>query len=103
MQVKQGKMQGIYNIGSYYYDDFANKKNGEFDVALQCKDGYDIIEVKFYKDKIKKSLIENEIQQIKKINEISVERIGFASINGFEENINNISYMINGDDIYKIN
>ena len=103
MQVKQGKMQGIYNIGSYYYDDFANKKNGEFDVALQCKDGYDIIEVKFYKDKIKKSLIENEIQQIKKINEINVERIGFASINGFEENINNISYMINGDDIYKIN
>ena len=57
MKVKNGILKNVYNIGSYYYDDLVNKKNGEFDVALECKDGYDIIEVKFYKDKIKKSIV----------------------------------------------
>ena len=101
IQVKNGNLKDVYNIGSYYYDDLVNKKNGEFDVALEYKDGYGIIEVKFHKDKIKKALIENEIKQIKEISEINVIRIGFASINGFEENVDNLSYMINGNDIYK--
>ena len=102
IQVKNGKINDIYNIGSYYYDDSVNKKNGEFDVALETKDGFHIIEAKFYKDKIKKSLVDKEIKQIMDIKEINVTKIGFASINGFEEDIKNISYMIDGDDIYNI-
>ena len=34
LQVRSGKMKGVRNIGSYYYDDPAHRKNGEFDVAL---------------------------------------------------------------------
>ena len=102
MLVKKGELNDIYNIGSYYYDDSINKKNGEFDVALKHKEGYDIIEVKFYKSAIKKSLIENEIKQIKEIKELNVLKIGFASINGFEEDVNHLAYMIDGNEIYNL-
>lgn len=101
LQVKKGISSDIYNIGSFYYNDIINKKNGEFDVALENKDGFDIIEVKYYKDKIKKSIIEKEIKEIEDIKEIKVRKIGFAAINGFEEDIDKLDYMITGDDIYK--
>ena len=42
LQVRSGKMKGVRNIGSYYYDDPAHRKNGEFDVALEFADGYEI-------------------------------------------------------------
>ena len=101
LHVKKGISSDIYNIGSFYYDDIINKKNGEFDVALENKDGFDIIEVKYYKDKIKKSIIEKKIKEIEDIKEIKVRKIGFAAINGFEEDIDKLDYMITGDDIYK--
>ena len=41
LQVKKEKLDGIYNIGTYYYDDIVNKKNGEFDVALELENGFD--------------------------------------------------------------
>ena len=46
LQVRSGKMKGVRNIGSYYYDDPAHRKNGEFDVALEFADGYEIYEAK---------------------------------------------------------
>ena len=101
LEVKRGNLQGIYNVGTYYYDDIINRKNGEFDVAIQKKDGFDIIEVKFLKGKVDKKTIRQEISEIKEIREIDVLDIGFASINGFEDDVEKLSYMINGDDIYR--
>ena len=46
LQVRSGKLKGVRNIGSYYYDDPVHRKNGEFDVALEFADGYEIFEVK---------------------------------------------------------
>ena len=100
LQIKEGKLEGVYNIGTYYYDDSINKKNGEFDVALELENGFDIIEVKFLKDCVNNKMVESEIQQIKSINEINVLNYGFAAINGFDDNVSNLKYMINGDDIY---
>jgi AAA+ ATPase superfamily predicted ATPase len=36
IQVKNGNLKGIRNIGTYYYDDSVSKQNGEFDVALDA-------------------------------------------------------------------
>lgn len=33
LMVQSGKITGIYDIGTYYFDDPANKKNSEIDVA----------------------------------------------------------------------
>ena len=52
LAVRSGKMKGIYDIGTFYYDDKDNKTNGEFDVALKKADGYDIYEAKYYSGKL---------------------------------------------------
>ena len=90
----------IYNIGTYYYDNPVNKTNGEFDIAIQTNSGFDIIEVKFLKEKVNQAIINKEIAQIKQINEIKIKDFGFISINGFDANISKMKYMFTGDDLY---
>lgn len=97
--VKAGKLNDIYNIGTYYYDDPISKTNGEFDVVLETKDGFDIVEAKYLKDKVNKEIIDEEIVQISKIKELNIKGIGFASINGFD-NAYPVKYLISGNDIY---
>ena len=77
-----------------------NKKNGEFDIALKVKDGYEIIETKYLKDKVNNQIIKEEIKQIKGITEINVKDYGFVSINGYQDKIERLKYLIDGDDIY---
>ena len=84
-QVRSGKMKGVRNIGSYYYDDPAHRKNGEFDVALEFADGYEIYEAKYYAQPMTLDEIHREVQQVEAIKELTVKQIGFIAINGFAE------------------
>ena len=77
----------LYNLFKYYqfyYDDSVNKKNGEFDVVLQRKSGFDFYEVKYYQSPMKLSEMKQEERQIRDVHGINVSEIGFISINGFE-------------------
>ena len=85
LQVRSGKMKGVRNIGSYYYDDPAHRKNGEFDVALEFADGYEIYEAKYYAQPMPLDEIHREVQQVEEIKELTVKQIGFIAINGFVE------------------
>ena len=85
LQVRSGKMKGVRNIGSYYYDDPAHRKNGEFDVALEFADGYEIYEAKYYAQPMPLDEIHREVQQVEEIKELTVKQIGFIAINGFAE------------------
>ena len=85
LQVRSGKLKGVRNIGSYYYDDPVNRKNGEFDVALERADGYVIFEVKYYAQPMTLDEIHREAQQVKDIKELTVNQLGFIAINGFVE------------------
>jgi hypothetical protein len=55
----------IEKIGKYYYDDPKNKTNGEFDVVTLDEKGYVFYEVKFRKKSLSKSMIDEEIEQVK--------------------------------------
>lgn len=99
IQAHRGFLQGVRNIGSYYYDDPSSKTNGEFDVALETKEGYFIYETKYYKDKIKESEMLQEVSQIRKIQELAVARIGFCAVNGFEETSHDFD-LISGERLY---
>lgn len=103
LMTKKGKISEVYNIGTYYYDDPTNKKNGEFDIAVQIKDGFDIIEAKYWAGKVDNATIEEEIRQIKEVKEIKIKDYGFISINGFENDTSKLKYKFNGDDIYNFN
>ena len=101
--INNNKIPNITNVGRYYYDDPINKKNGEFDLAALHKDGsVDIFEVKYLKDKVNQSMINKELYQIKQIEEIKIDKIGFVSINGFEDDVSSIDFKFTGEDIYGI-
>lgn len=99
MYFKLKKDPKISNIGTYYYDDPKNKQNGEFDVVLEQDNGFVICEVKYFKEKLTKAIINKEVEKIKKITELKVMKICFVSCNGFDEE--NESY-ITGDEIYNV-
>lgn len=99
LQVRSGKMKGVRNIGSYYYDDPAHRKNGEFDVALEFADGYEIYEAKYYAQPMPLDEIHREVQQVEEIKELTVKQIGFIAINGFAEKEEPYFYL-DGNDIF---
>lgn len=98
---RNGKLPGIMDIGVYNYDNPSTRKNGEFDVALRFEDGYDIYEAEFLKDRMKKSLVEEEIEKIKAIPSFKARNIGFISSSGFACQMSDV-ILINGKDIYDV-
>ena len=63
---KKGEINPVFEkIGKYYYDNPKEHTNGEFDVVTQDEKGYVFYEVKFRKNPINASIIENEIKQVK--------------------------------------
>ncbi len=83
--VKNRKLRGVSNIGTFYYDDSAKRINGEFDVVLERKGVYDIYEVKYYASPLGVKEMYNETQQIKNIKGLTVGKIGFVTTGGFEK------------------
>ena len=99
LQVRSGKLKGVRNIGSYYYDDPVYRKNGEFDVALELADGYAIYEAKYYAKPMTLDEIHCEVQQVANIKELAVKQLGFIAINGFVEQEKPYTYL-DGNDIF---
>ncbi len=82
-EVRSGRLQGVYDIGSFWYDDPITKSNGEFDCVLKKKSGYDFYECKFYKDKMSVGECRKEAEQIQVLKGIPVQQIGFVNLSGF--------------------
>lgn len=101
LQVRSGKVKGVRNIGSYYYDDPVHRKNGEFDVALELADGYEIFETKYYAQPMTLDEIHHEAQQVEAIKELKVKKLGFIAINGFNEQEKPFIYL-DGNDVFGI-
>lgn len=99
LQAQAGKLKGVTNIGSYYYNDSVTKTNGEFDVALQRRDVYDIYEVKYHADIMPKKEMEKEADKIRNLKGLNVGQIGFIAAMGCEEYENDY-VCISGSDLY---
>jgi AAA+ ATPase superfamily predicted ATPase len=83
-QNRKGKLNRLYeDIGTYWYDDPINKKNGQFDVALRDGKDYLLVECKFLTHPVRDDTIEEEIRQTKLLKLGSIS-LGFASLNGFD-------------------
>lgn len=99
--VQSRKIRGVTNIGTYYYDDSETRTNGEFDVVLERKDAYDIYEVKYYSHPLSIGEMLKEKDQVKKIKDLNVGKLGFIAASGFESNTDAFD-CISGDAIYEI-
>ncbi len=90
----------LSDIGTYWYDNPKEHKNGQFDVVGKSKDGYVFFECKFRATKITDSIIEKEIKQV---NETTLKPIqyGFISKDGFDLNKEYSYLLYTLDDLYK--
>lgn len=87
-------------IGTYYYDDPINKKNGQFDVVTIDNNGYIFYEVKFINDLVGDTILKEEINQLKDLN-INYYKLGFISKNG--STLDKDKYnLFNIDDLYNL-
>ena len=96
---RNGQLPGITNIGTFYYDDPVHHRNGEFDVALEFGDRYQIFEAKYYKKPMTSGEIQKEARQIRDIESLNIVHLGFIAVNGFEKQEDEYSYY-NGEDLY---
>lgn len=84
-QVQCGNLSGVYDIGTYWYDDPAERKNGEFDCVLKHKTTYSFYEVKNYSEPLRQSVCEAEVKEVRRLAEtFDVEKIGFIALSGFD-------------------
>lgn len=84
-RMRMGQITDVTDIGTYWYDDKANRRNGEFDCVMKDKEGnYRIYEAKHYKNPMKSEEVEEVATKIKAIMELPVGRIGFVSSSGYE-------------------
>ena len=100
LQVKNGMLRGIANIGTYYYDDNQTHTNGEFDVVLSRRNEYDIYEVKYYSSKLSAKEMQAEAQKILNVKGLTPGKIGFVSISGYE-NLDEGYDLIDGEMLYR--
>lgn len=91
----------IEDVGTYWYDDPKERKNGQFDLVTKSKEGYILYEVKFTNSKIDNHVVNEEISQAVKAN-LNPINYGFISKNGFNITNDNNYILITLDDIYDI-
>ena len=89
----------IEDIGTYWYDNPKERKNGQFDLVTKSKDGYTVFEVKFTNSKIDNHIVNEEISQVSQTN-LKPINYGFISKTGFNITNNNDYILITLDDIY---
>ena len=95
----KGIRDDIVTVGVYWYDDPVTKTNGEFDVALETIEGYELYEVKYLSLPMKESLVDKEREKILSSPLRGVVAFGFISSSGFEKYGER---RISGDELYSV-
>ena len=100
-----GQLEGVTDIGTYYYDDPVHRRNGEFDIALAFGDAYELYEAKYCREPVTLEEIHREIGQVQQLDALrqpdalKVVRLGFIAVNGFAGMEPGYSYYT-GEDLY---
>lgn len=100
-RIQKGELKGVYDVGSYWYDDPKSRTNGEYDVVLKRADGYDFYECKYYSDAMCKKECDAEAAQVEAIREIECRKIGFIAMAGFDFKSDRFE-LIEGDKLFAI-
>lgn len=90
----------LLDIGTYWYDNPKEKKNGQFDVVGQTKDGFIFYECKYTNIKINDEMIKEEISQISKTN-LNPVNYGFFSKCGYDIKQKNNYQLYTIDDLFE--
>ena len=94
-----GKLEGMSDFGTFWYDDKKNHRNGQFDCVLRYPDGYDFYEVKFYESPMSLRECEAEEKQVRSIMDMVCRKVGFICSSGFAFKDSRYD-LISGSDLY---
>ena len=94
-------LPGITNIGTYYYDDPVRYRNGEFDLALEFGEQYEIYECKYYRNPMTPDEIHREAEQVRDVKELQISRLGFIAASGFTKQEPGYTYYT-GDTLFSL-
>ena len=84
---RSGELPELFDdIGRYWYDDPANKTNGEFDVVTHDPHGYVFYEAKFRDTPVTQEMIDEEIEQVRSTG-LDCYAYGFFSRSGFDGDV----------------
>ena len=100
-QAKAGKIKGVEDIGTYWYDDHKSKKSGQFDCVVKSKAGFDFYECKYYEKPMTRDECEKEAAKVKELVGIAANKIGFVCSGGFKSRGDEYE-LITGDDLFRI-
>mgnify|MGYP002521548008 CR=1 FL=1 len=99
---REGQLEPVLiDIGTYWYDNPIEKRNGQFDVVGKSDDGYVFFEVKFIDSLVDDTIIKEEISQVAKTN-LKPIQFGFISKNGFSLKNKYPYIFIKLDDLYNL-
>ena len=98
-QAHEGKLEGVLDFGTFWYDDKKNHRNGQFDCVLKRSGGYDFYEVKFFDSPMTLKECEEEERQVRSIVDLVCNRIGFICSSGFNFTCDRYD-LIEGRDLY---
>ena len=88
LKVKKGYYPQIIDIGTYF------TSNNEYDCVYKKEDmTYVFYEVKYRKKTLTKIEMLQEVEQIKSLRGIDISEVGFVCSSGFQEKIDNVSYL----------
>ena len=93
-----GRLKGVDDFGTFWYDDAGTRTNRQFDCVLHRKEGYDFYECKLYDKPMKKKECIQEESQIRSIG-IPCFKIGFVCSAGFDFQDDQY-YLISEKDLY---
>ena len=94
-----GKLDGVQDFGTFWYDDRKSRRNGQFDCVLKRSEGYDFYEVKFFDSPMTLRECEEEERQIRAITDMVFRRAGFICSAGFDFSDKRYD-LIEGKDLY---
>lgn len=94
-----GRLTGVLDIGTYWYDDAQSRTNGEFDCVLRRADTYDFYECKYYHAPMTTGECRQEEEQARRAAGDHLGRIGFICTGGFEDMPESYD-LIDGEQLY---
>lgn len=91
---RKGRVDPLFfDIGTYHFDDAANRRNVQLDVVTEDENGYTSYECKYTKAPIGKRVVEEEVQAVKDLG-MNIYRLGFVSKNGFTDDVDPDEYQL---------
>ena len=96
---RAGRIAGVEDFGSYWFDDSATRTNGEFDCVMARDGKLDFYECKYRTKPMGLGECRAEEQQVRAIPDVEVGTVGFACTGGFDFESDEYA-LVAGDDLY---